>query len=145
MCCPTPNIVPPNQLPQIVDRHCCRRRHMPDPNLHRGSIASEDSGQSWLVHFIEPWFFQSLFMSCHRSFHPILHCGWDHAHTTHWVQACDSDCLALCPPFFRSDRYCAVPYQPCDGRVSSVGDPQRRPPVRKSVPPEALEGRRFSL
>ena len=57
MCCPTPNIVPPNQLPQIVDRHCCRRRHMPDPNLHRGSIASEDSGQSRLVHFIEPWFF----------------------------------------------------------------------------------------
>jgi len=38
-----------NQLPQTVDRHRRRRWHMPDPNLHRGSITSENSRQSWSV------------------------------------------------------------------------------------------------
>ena len=42
--------------PQITDRHCCRHRHMPDPNLHCRSIASKDSRQSWSVHFIDPRF-----------------------------------------------------------------------------------------
>lgn len=47
------NIARPNQLPQIFDRHLCRRWHMPDPNLHRRSIASENSRQSRSVDFIE--------------------------------------------------------------------------------------------
>jgi len=44
-------ITRPNQLPQIVGRHCCRRWKLPDPNLHRRSIPSEDSRQSWSVDF----------------------------------------------------------------------------------------------
>jgi len=47
------NIVEPSQSPQIVDRHLCRRWHMPDPNLHRRNIASENSRQSRSVNCIE--------------------------------------------------------------------------------------------
>jgi hypothetical protein len=50
------NILQPDQLPQVVDRHCCRSWHMSDPNLHRRSIASENSRKSWLVYFTEPQF-----------------------------------------------------------------------------------------
>jgi len=49
------NIPQPNRLPQIADRHCCRRWYMPDPNLHRGSIPGKNSRQSRSVHFAEPW------------------------------------------------------------------------------------------
>ena len=40
------NIPQLNQLPQIADRHCCRRGYMSDPNLHRGSIPGKNSRKS---------------------------------------------------------------------------------------------------
>ena len=60
----------------------------------------------------------------HRRFHPILHRDWDNDHTTHRVQACDSNCLALCPPFVRPGCYCTVPRQPHHDRVPGVDCPQ---------------------
>lgn len=47
-------VLHPNRSLQTVDRHCRRHWCMPDPNIHRRSIPSKDSRQSWWVHSTEP-------------------------------------------------------------------------------------------
>ena len=78
------NVPRPNQSPQAVGRHCCRRWKLHDSNLHRRSIATEDSRQSWSVDFTETHI-TALFMSWRRGSHPTLRCGRDHDHATHRV------------------------------------------------------------
>lgn len=118
-----PSQTSPNRTNQIVDRHCCGHWHMPDPNLYRRSISNKNSRQSRSVHLVESQC--SVFTSGHRGLHPIVYRGWDHDHATHRLQACDSNCLALCSLLIKLDRCCPVLHQPHHGRIPGVGNPQR--------------------